>query len=360
MGQCGDSGAAPAGPPVGSRPLHGAALPAATSPGRDGGEQAPAVPGGSALCWGSGTGSAPGVPRCRCCLTAGRLLSPQAWSASSVAMETVSLEHQIQSVQRHIAFLKKEQMELLHGLHLEILRLQKHCSELTHDLEMKELEARQQDVLDRELEERCRAMEAQLQEKEKDNLELRKELRHKETLVAALRSSLRNKERRFLEELKRRSHRVTILDTELQKQTEAAAYLSLQLHATAQRLPGPRASGRPPPEQPPSEGRPRRRGHRAHPRRPPGDGARPRDPTREEHDAMPDPALFLYTTRPPAPQRPPEPPAEARGTPSTAAAPRAQKSPRPPPQEPAARARPPKGEPSKRPGSGPHGARARE
>lgn len=43
-------------------------------------------------------------------------------------METVSLEHQIQSVQRHIAFLKKEQMELLHGLHLEILRLQKHCS----------------------------------------------------------------------------------------------------------------------------------------------------------------------------------------------------------------------------------------
>uniref|UniRef100_A0A8D2N1B4 Coiled-coil domain containing 92B n=1 Tax=Zonotrichia albicollis TaxID=44394 RepID=A0A8D2N1B4_ZONAL len=59
-------------------------------------------------------------------------------------METVSLEHQIQSVQRHIAFLKKEQMELLHALHLEILRLQKHCSELTHDLEMKELEARQQ------------------------------------------------------------------------------------------------------------------------------------------------------------------------------------------------------------------------
>ncbi|XP_010002120.1 PREDICTED: coiled-coil domain-containing protein 92 [Chaetura pelagica] len=99
-------------------------------------------------------------------------------------METVSLEHQIQSVQRHIAFLKKEQMELLHDLHLEILRLQKHCSELTHDLEIKELEARQQDVLDRELEEKCRAMEAQLQEKEKDNLELRKELRHKETLAA--------------------------------------------------------------------------------------------------------------------------------------------------------------------------------
>lgn len=97
-------------------------------PGGDSGEQVPAVPGGSASCRGSGTGSAPGVPRCRCCLTAGRVLSPQAWTASSVAMETVSLERQIQSVQRHIAFLKKEQMELLHDLHLEILRLQKHCS----------------------------------------------------------------------------------------------------------------------------------------------------------------------------------------------------------------------------------------
>lgn len=56
------------------------------------------------------------------------LHSPQTWTVNLVAMETVSLEHQIQSVQRHIAFLKKEQMELLHDLHLEILRLQKHCS----------------------------------------------------------------------------------------------------------------------------------------------------------------------------------------------------------------------------------------
>ncbi|XP_061219637.1 coiled-coil domain-containing 92B [Neopsephotus bourkii] len=267
--------------------------------------------------------------------------SPQAWTANLVAMETVSLEHQIQSVHRHIAFLKKEQMELLHALHLEILRLQKHCSELTHDLELKELEARQQEVLDRELEEKCRAMEAQLQEKEKDNLELRKELQHKETLVAALRSSLRNKERRFLEQLKRRSHRVTILDTELQKQTEAAAYLSLQLHATAQRLPAPRAPQQPP-DTAPADGRPRRRGHRAQPRRPPGDGARSRDPPPEEHDAMPDPALFLYSARPQRPQ--------------PSAPPRTQRPPRPPAQEPVARARSGKGDPGKRQGPGPRGS----
>lgn len=61
-------------------------------------------------------------------LLTSHLHSLQAWTVNLVAMETVSLEHQIQSVQRHIAFLKKEQMELLHDLHLEILRLQKHCS----------------------------------------------------------------------------------------------------------------------------------------------------------------------------------------------------------------------------------------
>uniref|UniRef100_H0XM23 CCDC92/74 N-terminal domain-containing protein n=1 Tax=Otolemur garnettii TaxID=30611 RepID=H0XM23_OTOGA len=63
-----------------------------------------------------------------------------------VAMDTVSLEHQIQSVQRHISFLKKEQMALLRDLHLEILRLQKRCSELTHDLEMREAQFHQQAI----------------------------------------------------------------------------------------------------------------------------------------------------------------------------------------------------------------------
>ncbi|XP_062815599.1 coiled-coil domain-containing 92B [Anolis carolinensis] len=234
-------------------------------------------------------------------------------------METLSLEHQIQSVQRHIAFLKKEQMELLHDLHLEILHLQKHCTELTHDLEMKELEANQQDMIDEELEEKCKIMEACLEEKEKDNMELRKELRHKESLVAALRSNLRNKERKFLEELKRRSHRVTILNTELQKQTEAAAYLSFQLHTNKQKLHSSKQGGKtllekPPLEkaflpQPCGEARPKKRTHKSHPRRSGGSGgfhnkgafkdSSPRDrlSSFEEADAMPDPALFLYTQR---------------------------------------------------------------
>lgn len=56
------------------------------------------------------------------------LVFPPGGAQGWVAMDTVSLEHQIQSVQRHISFLKKEQMALLRDLHLEILRLQKRCS----------------------------------------------------------------------------------------------------------------------------------------------------------------------------------------------------------------------------------------
>ncbi|KAL6078538.1 hypothetical protein STEG23_011107 [Scotinomys teguina] len=125
----------------------------------------------------------------------------QAW----VAMDTVSLEHQIQSVQRHISFLKKEQMALLRDLHLEILRLQKRCSE----------------EASRELEKKCRALESQLEARAAANAELRQEVAQREALVSALRCSLRSEERRFLEELRRRSHRATVLGTELQKHTEA-------------------------------------------------------------------------------------------------------------------------------------------
>ncbi|KAM4822735.1 coiled-coil domain-containing 92B [Urocitellus parryii] len=239
-------------------------------------------------------------------------------------MDTMSLEHQIQSVQRHISFLKKEQMALLRDLHLEILRLQKRCSELTHDLEMREAQSHQQEEASRELESKCRALESQLAARTAANAELRREVAQREVLVSALRCSLRAEERRFLEELRRRSHRATVLGTELQKHTEAAAYLSCQLHAARQRLqaprPGPGAAAEP---------RPRRRAQRA--RRPPE--AATKGPSRDwaswdraagpldDVDPMPDPALFLYARRPPRPgargprQPPPQEPQEPQEPP---------------------------------------------
>ncbi|OCT91546.1 hypothetical protein XELAEV_18014604mg, partial [Xenopus laevis] len=107
---------------------------------------------------------------------------------------------------------------------------------LTMELESKQVELSQQDQIEQEMEEKCRMLETSNREKEQMNSSLKKELYHRENRVAALRSRLRDKERRFLEEVKRRSHRVTILNTELQKQTEAAAYLSFQLHTAQQRL----------------------------------------------------------------------------------------------------------------------------
>ncbi|XP_032364608.1 coiled-coil domain-containing protein 92 [Etheostoma spectabile] len=149
-----------------------------------------------------------------------------------------SLSRQIGSVERSVVFLRQEHLTLLHGLHLEILSLQKRCSELTSDLKMKPPGRNQMELLEEEdlLEARCSDVESRLAEQECSLGELREELSHKGALVGALRANLKEKERHFLEELKRRSHCSTILNTELQKQTEAAAYLSFQLHAARQKL----------------------------------------------------------------------------------------------------------------------------
>ncbi|XP_058857331.1 coiled-coil domain-containing protein 92-like isoform X2 [Acipenser ruthenus] len=205
-------------------------------------------------------------------------------------MEMASLERQVESVERNISFLRKEQLALLHGLHLEILTLQKQCAEAEEQLR-------------EELAARCRRAEAHLGDQERGNEDLRKELSHKGALVGALRSSLKEKERRFLEELKRRSHRVTVLNTELQKQSETAAYLSFQLHVARQKLHRqPPATTLPPPNL-----KPKRRSHKqsAHAlaaielRSERVRDCVPREKVTgpEEPRAMPDPALFLYPRR---------------------------------------------------------------
>lgn len=237
-------------------------------------------------------------------------------------METASLERQIQSVQRNISFLKKEQLDLLHDLHLEILRLQKHCTALTRDLKTKQEELSKQDDIEQQMEEKCRMMETRLADKEKTNSELRRELWHREALVVALRSDLKDKERKFLDELKRRSHRVTILNTEVQKQTEATAYLSFQLHSNKQKLHGPRPNTKPldrPPDktcagQLPTECKPKKRTHKSLSRKHAPECSFSKGMLRDsaqremlsscdEMDSMPDPALFLYPKKHVPPHR---------------------------------------------------------
>ncbi|XP_030634503.1 coiled-coil domain-containing protein 92 [Chanos chanos] len=240
-------------------------------------------------------------------------------------MDTSSLAHQVESVERNIVFLRQEQLKLLHGLHLEILSLQKRCTELTRELHVKppgrsEEEVRKEEEL---LEVHCEELEGQLMEQQGRLEELHNELRQKGVLVGALRASLKDKERRFLEELKRRSHRTTVLNTELQKQTEAAAYLSFQLHSARQKLyhqqqqqqqqpqrrrqtqPGSESSSlQTPPSSTGSSNvvKPKRRSGTRSSSQLRAERARecvPRERVTgpEEPTAMPDPALFLYPRR---------------------------------------------------------------
>ncbi|XP_048859565.1 coiled-coil domain-containing protein 92 [Brienomyrus brachyistius] len=225
-------------------------------------------------------------------------------------MDTGSLARQVESVERSVAFLRREQLLLLHGLHIEILSLQKRCTELTRELNVKPPGRTQAEIQEEEeqLEARCREVEGRLGEQQRTLDDLCTELSHKGALVGALRASLKEKERSFLEELKRRSHRSTALGVELQKQTEVAAYLSFQLHAARQSLHQqqlklhPRAAERPPPASPsPSTStRPKRR-HRL-PAQVRAERARECVPRERvtgpaEPTAMPDPALFLHPRR---------------------------------------------------------------
>lgn len=84
----------------------------------------------------------------------------------------------------------------------------------------------------------ARLLEAEqhLAEQESSLVELRAELRRKGAVASALQVRLRDEERRFLEELKRRSHKITALSRDLRKQTDVAAQLSFQLHSAHFRL----------------------------------------------------------------------------------------------------------------------------
>ncbi|KAI1894017.1 hypothetical protein AGOR_G00129660 [Albula goreensis] len=215
-------------------------------------------------------------------------------------METSWLAAQVERVERSVAFLRQDQLALLHGLHLEILRLQKRCTELTCELEVKPLGRTQAEVEAEEeyLEERCREVEMRLEEEQWTVEELHKELSQKGALVRALRNSLRDEERRFLQELQRRSHRSTELHTQLRIQTETAAYLSFQLHAARRHLrqmhlqrplqTPPPAQLLSPPAALPLQRRAQLRGERARECVPRERVTAPAEPI-----PMPDPALFL-------------------------------------------------------------------
>uniref|UniRef100_A0A673IVF7 Coiled-coil domain-containing protein 92-like n=1 Tax=Sinocyclocheilus rhinocerous TaxID=307959 RepID=A0A673IVF7_9TELE len=176
------------------------------------------------------------------------------------SMDRSTLAQQVESVERNVAFLQQEHRILLSGLRLEIRNLKKQCSELSCELSerppVRSREGEYQisqdsshshmfpqlhvfpdiDLEEELLQARLLETEQHLAEQESALVELRAELRKKGALASALQVRLQDEERRFLEELKRRSHKITTLSCDLRKQTDLAAQLSFQLHSAHFRL----------------------------------------------------------------------------------------------------------------------------
>lgn len=150
-------------------------------------------------------------------------------------MDAGRLEQQVASVERGIAFLKQEHLAMLTGLQLEITHLKRRCHELSCELDSR-FPDRNTAEEEAELVARCDAAERLLQDQHCMMVAARGELRASRARASALGRSLREEERCFLEELKRRSHKITLLSRELQRQNVTTTTLCHELHSARLKL----------------------------------------------------------------------------------------------------------------------------
>ncbi|KAL6098780.1 uncharacterized protein ACO6RY_17851 [Pungitius sinensis] len=150
-------------------------------------------------------------------------------------MDAGKLERQVASVERGIAFLKQEHLAMLTGLQLEITHLRRRCHELTCELDSS-FPDRSTEEEEAELAVRCEAAQRLLQDQQCMMVATRGELRAGRARASALGRSLREEERHFLEELKRRSHKITLLSRELHRQNVTTTTLCHELHAARLKL----------------------------------------------------------------------------------------------------------------------------
>ncbi|XP_056141503.1 coiled-coil domain-containing protein 92-like [Lampris incognitus] len=150
-------------------------------------------------------------------------------------MDTERLEQQVASVDRSMAFLKREHLSMLTGLQLEITHLKRRCHELSCELESSFPDKTPAEE-EMELAKRYHAAERLLEEQQCMMVTVRGELRAGQARALALGRSLKEEERHFLEELKRRSHKITSLSRELHRQTITTTALCQELHTARLKL----------------------------------------------------------------------------------------------------------------------------
>ncbi|XP_019952600.2 coiled-coil domain-containing 92B [Paralichthys olivaceus] len=150
-------------------------------------------------------------------------------------MDAERLEQQVASVERGIAFLKQEHLAMLTGLQLEITHLKRRCHELSCELDSR-FPDRNTAEEEAELVARCEAAVRLLDDQQCMMVAVRGELRAGRARTSALGRSLKDEERHFLEELKRRSHKITLLSRELQRQNVTTTTLCHELHTARLKL----------------------------------------------------------------------------------------------------------------------------
>ncbi|XP_030009161.1 coiled-coil domain-containing protein 92-like [Sphaeramia orbicularis] len=150
-------------------------------------------------------------------------------------MDAGRLEQQVASVERGITFLKQEHLAMLTGLQMEITHLKRRCHELSCELDSR-FPDRSTAEEEAELAARCEAAELLIEDQHCMMLAARGELRAGRARASALGRSLREEERHFLEELKRRSHKITLLSRELQRQNMTTTTLYHELHTARLKL----------------------------------------------------------------------------------------------------------------------------
>ncbi|KAM6986113.1 coiled-coil domain-containing 92B-like [Aplochiton taeniatus] len=149
-------------------------------------------------------------------------------------MATGQREQQVSGVERDVAFLKQEHVVMLTGLHLEITQLRRRCNELGAELNS-QFPNRTSEV-EEVLAARCADVRRRVEGQQCMMVHVRGELRLGRARHSALGRSLKDEEQRFLEELKRRSHRITSLSRHLERQTVTAATLCQELHSARRKL----------------------------------------------------------------------------------------------------------------------------
>ncbi|XP_062289922.1 coiled-coil domain-containing 92B-like [Scomber scombrus] len=150
-------------------------------------------------------------------------------------MDAGRLEQQVASVERGITFLKQEHLALLTGLQLEITHLKRRCHELSCELDSR-FPYRTTAEEEAELAARCEAAQRLLEDQQCMMVAVRGELRAGRARASALGKNVREEERQFLEELKRRSHKITLLSRELQRQNVTTSTLCHELHTARLKL----------------------------------------------------------------------------------------------------------------------------